>query len=71
MNAAGRKKAEVAPPLFKRDARRKRIGVFALGRPHAHRRITLQQLNAVEPLLRGVLQIFDLNVFIEIDEVLS
>ncbi len=47
------------------------VRVLALRRSHAHRAVALQELARIEPLLSGILQVLDLQVFIEVDEILG
>ena len=47
------------------------IGMFALRRTHAHGAEALQQLDTVKTFLRGVFEIFDLQIFVEVDEILA
>src|SRR3954453_12722996 len=45
--------------------------MLTLRRTHADGRITFQEFDAVESLLNGVVDIFDLQVFVEADERLA
>ena len=47
------------------------VRVLALRRSHAERGIALQQFEVVESFLNGVLDVFELNVFVQIEEVLA
>src|SRR5713101_5439915 len=59
------------PPYFCEDPQRIHVGMLALARSHADSREALEQLTAVEAFLTGVLQIPQLEVFIEVDELLA
>src|SRR6185503_5685315 len=56
---------------FRQDAYRIHVRELALARPHAHGGIALEQLDIVEALLRRISKILKLQVYIEINEVLS
>src|SRR5678815_2985478 len=45
--------------------------MLALARTHTYGRVALEQLAAVKALARGVLEILDLQVLVEVDEVLA
>src|SRR5882757_6959000 len=58
-------------PHARKDPQRVHVGVLALARPHADGREAFEQLAAVEAFLAGVLQVPQLEVFVEVHEFLA